>query len=711
MTFVILSPALACPSLAKKDDPVEVLLAAKSRDITDDLSTMTYSAWKTKKEKSIDKKDIEILPVIPLNHHISEYVMSAYKKRGFKTLIRAKIDISEKKGLYQLNNPFSEEVVTDILNDITPPPYLNYPMTPDRCSVSSFFSDEPVRLYHPVYVGEKDYLNIAHISDSHLAARMYLLEDRWNANFNRVWHTSTLSDEKPGEFSNFITQFTHLLKTINKDKTIDIIIHTGDIIDYNRGYYSPNGKNDLSQDYYFNKNWLLFYEILHNHYEKPVFTVLGNHDYRLNPYAPNPVVISRRIREFFNLAPMVNLTRSEMNTIHEDPYALHITENHLLKAPHAVHWYSVVINPLLDYQVFYGRMAFLMLDWNMGEDHEEGNPWAEKALSRRQWNMLTEWRKKVMNRRKRKGKGKGKGKRIVAVVAMHVSVFNPFPEMGDNPLMTNPKTNIFYKSFLIDRYSPEKDLVDGIFRLRRNEFIKLCLGNTQYGKTYTISPEKGIDVILTGHDHRTTFFQVEGPHVYLRKPDTIKEGPLFCNAISSGPIGIKNVGGGLERIQLEAPGYHVIYSDDKIAVKVNYSDFVSIRQDARHSFGEVARGKGFEVLDTVIDRPLLNPVYTWRVTNLKEGSTITSIKIVTGLARPVTVKKVPLGWKYTVDNEFTCITCEAHDRGQGIYCNDSGDITIKVQGESAERIGSLTVTWDMTDEHSPPVRVRVPSER
>jgi 3',5'-cyclic AMP phosphodiesterase CpdA len=702
MTFVILTPALACPSLVKKGDSVDVLLAARTRDIADALSNVTYSVWKTNKEKSIDKKDIEILSGGP-SAHISEYVVSAYKKRGFKTLVRAKINISEKKGLYQLHNPFSESVVTDILYEITPPPYLNYPLAADKCSESSFFSDEPVRLHHPVYIGEKEYLNIAHISDSHLAARMCLLEDRWNANAEQVWRTSTLTDEKPGEFSNFVTQFTHILKTINKDKKIDVIIHTGDILDYNRGFYNVTGENDLSRDYYFNRNWLLFYEILYHHYEKPVFTILGNHDYRLNPYAPNPVVISRRIREFFNLAPMVNLTRSEMNTIHEDPYALRIIENHLLKAPHAVHWYSVVINPLLDYQVFYGGMAFLMLDWNVGEDHEEGNPWADKVLSRRQWSMVKEWHKKVMDDRKRK--------RVVAVVAMHVSVFNPFPEMGDKELMTNPKTNVFYKSFL-DRYDPEKDLVDGTFRLRRSEFIRLCLGNSQYGSTYTISPEKGIDMVLTGHDHRTTFFQVEGPHVYLRKPDTITKGPLFCNAICSGPLGIKNVEGGPERIQLQAPGHHVMYCDDTIAVQVHYSDLVLIREDARCSFGEVASGGGFEVLDTVIARPLLNPVYAWKITNLRKGSTITSIKIVTGLTRPVQVTKVPLGWKYTVDcDEFTCITCKAHDRGQGIFFEDSGDITIKVQGESAERIGSLTVTWDMNNEDSPPVCVRVPSER
>lgn len=709
MTFIILTPALACPSLVDKSGHLEMLLLTKTKAI--DLSDITYSPWKTKKEKPIDKKDIEILPFEPSQCTISEYVISAYRKRGFKNLVRARITIPVKKGLYQLNNPFPEDI-TPILKNLKSPRFSRYPLLPDRGTVTSFFGKEPVTLHHPFYVGEKDYLNIAHISDSHLSACMYMLEDRWNSNHNNVWHQSSLSDERPGDFSNFNTQFEYLLKAINKDKTTDMIIHTGDITDYNRGYYNTEGENDLSRDYYMNRNWLLFYELLYRNYEKPFFSILGNHDYRLNPYAPNPVAISKRIREFFNMAPMVNLTRNEMNTIHEDPYSLNIRENHLVKAPHSVRWYSVVCNPLLDYQVFYGGMAFLMLDWNLGEDHEEGNPWAENVISPGQWKMLTDWYNKVMNCRN-KNKEKRENKKTIAVVAMHASVFNPFPEMGDKKLMMNPETHIFYESFLVDRYSPEKDLVDGIFRLKRNEFIRLCLGNNMYGSNnYDTFPEKGIDLVLTGHDHRSSFFQVEGPHVYLRRPDTIKEGPLFCNAICSGPIGIKNEEGGPERIQMDPPGYHVIYCNDSISVTVKSSDLVSIREDARCSFGEVARGEAFEVLDTVVDRLLLNPVYAWRVTNLKEGSAITKITIVTGSERPVKVTKAPLGWKHTAEHVdgFTCITCKAQYQGQGILFGHSRDITIKVKGESAEKIGSLTVTRDMGKEVSSPVRVRVPAD-
>lgn len=707
MNFIILTPALTCPFLAKKEGYLDVLLLARTRkNISEELSTMTFSTWKNKKEKSLDKKDIEIVPFTSSDYHISPYVISTYRKRGLTKLIKARIKIQLKKGLYQLHN---RERITDILRELKPPLRQKSPLSQDRCTRCSFFSKERVQLYHPFYVGEKEYLNIAHISDSHVAARMWMLEGRWNTNHHNVWSASSLSGEKPGEFSNFNEQFQHVLHTANKDKDIDIIIHTGDIIDYNRGYYNEHGENDLARDYYFNRNWLLFYELLLRHYEKPFFTVLGNHDYRLHPYPPNPVLLSKELWELFNMAPTVNLTRREMSFIHEDPHSLlkNIRKNHLRTALHSVRWYSLVMNPLLDYQIFYQNMAFMMLDWNRWEDHERGTPWAARVISRIQWNMFKRWHKKVVKRRKKR--------RIIAVVAMHPSVFNPFSELGDDLISTDPQTNIFYESTLVDTYQPQKDLVDGTFRLKRNEFIRFCLGNEEYGSNdYRILPEKGIDLILNGHAHRSGIFQVEGPHVYSRKLDTIKEGPLFCNAAACGPIGIKNDKGGPERIQPVPPGYHRIVIDGPISLTMEHSDLVHIREETRRDYGEVGQGPGFQVLDSVSEFLALNPEYTWQVQNLKNGSTITRIIITTGFRTEpsVTVTSVPLGWRHSVEKsgEFYTIACEAHDRGQGIFYEEIGEVRIKVEDHCTEKMGTLTVCWDMTDKLAPAVCVRVPGE-
>ena len=70
----------------------------------------------------------------------------------------------------------------------------------------------------------------------------------------------------------------------------DLIVITGDLIDYNRGLLwtkrEARMQNDLTEHYYWNVNWLCFYEMLLDTYKKPVFTLLGNHDWRLNPYTP-----------------------------------------------------------------------------------------------------------------------------------------------------------------------------------------------------------------------------------------------------------------------------------------------------------------------------------------------------------------------------------------------------------------------------------------
>ncbi|MBU7015198.1 MAG: metallophosphoesterase [Theionarchaea archaeon] len=687
MSFVVLTPALACPGLFKKGDEVDVLLLTTKSFHQDELCELSYSPWKKGKSKSLDRKDIEMVNFVPSDCHISEFVLSAYKKEGLTRLVRARIRLSVSKGLYQLAHS-SDEQVAHILRRESPDSFL----------------DDSVKLYHPFYIGKSDYLNIAHMSDSHMANRLYLLEDRWNSNYHDVRSQSCLEEGKPGDFSNYNAQVEHLLTMIAQNKDVDIIIHTGDITDYNRGYHNPDGENDLSRDYHLDRNWALFYQILYRTYEKPFFSVLGNHDYRLNPYPPNPLILSRRIREFFNMAPTVNLTRTEMNGLHEDPHALNITKNHILKAPYAVRWYALVLNPLLDYQFFYGNMAFLMLDWNLGEDHEEGNPWAEKALSPRQWKTLTLWRKKVINHRKRNP--------VVSVVAMHCSVFNPFPEIGDREVAANPETNIFYTSGLTDHYEPQKDLVDGTFRLKRNEFIRVCLGSSLYGRMgYTAIPEKGVDIVLTGHAHRTGIFQVEGPHVILRDGNALKRGPVFCNAISSGPIGIQNEEGGAEAVKLSPPGYHGVYTRDRIRIVVHQSELVSLRESARRSFGEIGLRETFEVSDRVADFFGLHTTYRWRVTNLKEGSTLTRIVITMRCTSPVEVTETPLGWKHSLASTdgHTILVCEAHDRGQGIYCGEAGEIHLDGP-RGVERMGILQVAWDMNDTLSRPMCVRVPAD-
>ncbi|MGH8247169.1 MAG: metallophosphoesterase, partial [Gammaproteobacteria bacterium] len=62
---------------------------------------------------------------------------------------------------------------------------------------------------------------------------------------------------------------------------------TGDLIDYGRGY-NDRGPIGTDESYWRDRNWFLFYEAIAGgtKYQKPVYTNLGNHDWRINPYPP-----------------------------------------------------------------------------------------------------------------------------------------------------------------------------------------------------------------------------------------------------------------------------------------------------------------------------------------------------------------------------------------------------------------------------------------
>ena len=74
---------------------------------------------------------------------------------------------------------------------------------------------------------------------------------------------------------------------------------TGDLIDYGRGFWGISKPNEVQVDalYHTDRNWFLFYYLLASggNYSTPTYTILGNHDWRINPYppfapgAPNPI--------------------------------------------------------------------------------------------------------------------------------------------------------------------------------------------------------------------------------------------------------------------------------------------------------------------------------------------------------------------------------------------------------------------------------------
>ncbi|WP_457641998.1 metallophosphoesterase [Persephonella sp.] len=268
--------------------------------------------------------------------------------------------------------------------------------------------------YHPVYIPKdgKKYLNIAHISDTHVSRR-------WNAmaywanirkgeyNEGKLKIQANGKDCSPEEgspwdnFNNPNRRFEEALQKANKNSNVDIIIITGDLIDYNMGYCGDyedcekkKEKDKVQEDkrkkdryfkhniksYYPNYNWVLFYELLLKNYEKPVFTILGNHDYRLAPYGvvtKDEPVIGKLTGEQ-NYADDLGIKvkgndldclKKAIDFIYPQKMRKYFGYGSELKTSYDhVKWYNIVINPALDYMFTYGDMGFIFLDWRENEE-------------------------------------------------------------------------------------------------------------------------------------------------------------------------------------------------------------------------------------------------------------------------------------------------------------------------------------------------------
>ncbi len=252
---------------------------------------------------------------------------------------------------------------------------------------------------HPLFVerSAKSELRVGHLTDTHVSVRADVYEHNLAKAGVRV------------AYNNWNTSFTKAYDGAKRDT--DVILITGDIIDYGRGHWGIPAARSLASDrlYQEDRNWFLFQDLLASGdaYRVPVYTILGNHDWRLNPYPPfavagapspkllihdharRPVEEQERIlttahgdgakRAFSYQAKAENswqLLREQTGsalkalgkmllqtrTMDEPGSPAHTTIE-------SVAWYLLAINPFFDYAfVLPGRQRVLMLDWAEDED-------------------------------------------------------------------------------------------------------------------------------------------------------------------------------------------------------------------------------------------------------------------------------------------------------------------------------------------------------
>ncbi len=300
-------------------------------------------------------------------------------------------------------------------------------------------------ILHPLFVwrNRKPSLHIGHITDTHVDVRADVYD--WNlsaagkhaaAERARLIAqrkpvdalTDVLADRKDG-YNNFNRSFEAAYKKV-KDGA-DILLMTGDLIDYGRGFWGTGKPNDVQVDalYHTDRNWFLFYYLLASggKYSTPTYTILGNHDWRINPYppfapgAPNPIELlhghlqdipvpaskdnndtsEKRKQRFAALLKRIIETAHgpghkrgfSYSTEAEGAFGLlgsqglATTASVLLKlfaqssnpvalkgfpvetSIESIAWYLLTINPFLDYTfTLPGEQSVLMLDWAKDED-------------------------------------------------------------------------------------------------------------------------------------------------------------------------------------------------------------------------------------------------------------------------------------------------------------------------------------------------------
>ena len=446
---------------------------------------------------------------------------------------------------------------------------------------------------HPVFV--KRYtapIRIAQVTDTHV-------DIRWDVYEANLRLESKLAGAR---FNNCNKNFVRIYNEANQQS--DVILLTGDLIDYGRGHIGPdlNGHKveTLGRDdhYHEDRNWFLFYYLLASgqNYSKPAYTILGNHDWRLNPYppfapgAPDLWELFDSGNDSKKFPELKELLKLAHGPGHEQKYSYVLeTESYLKVASRGIRaffgdlaqdgspvqtriesikWYLLLINPFLNYSFSLpSGQQLLMLDFAKDESLQNPDkPYAENWLGfgPRAAKCPTAFQKWLLDHFM---SAPGTAK----VIGVHVPPMGPFPEWTDAELMQGIKTYHGGKdSFFRKPNGPIVQISDHLtFAIRpTDEPYGVAADYGSFAKenernwfiTNVWNSTHGIRLILSGHIHRrglftvrryreqgkdywklqdVSAFNIKGMHFPLAASSggTNYLGPLYVNTTSAGPLG------------------------------------------------------------------------------------------------------------------------------------------------------------------------------
>lgn len=281
-----------------------------------------------------------------------------------------------------------------------------------------------VRSHHPVYVFDGGSpFKLGHLTDLHLDVRLDVMAQNPMRIIPDEAGVSDVATPPVGELiNNYNATFTELAHAVLDGA--DALVLTGDLIDYNRGFaLSAQGDVDerfcwklglsageQGSRYKRERNWMHFFQILLGLYDqkkKPIFTTLGNHDYRPNPYSVYPGFSMPW--GSFSVYPTIggdlNLTLLELASCYGPQFASVTMNGTQIRADvdsldnfaWSVRWYHTAISCWKDLAVTAGDVSLLLMDWDVEEScisvHKgSALPRAKLFMTKAQMKIYERWR-------------------------------------------------------------------------------------------------------------------------------------------------------------------------------------------------------------------------------------------------------------------------------------------------------------------------------
>jgi hypothetical protein len=253
--------------------------------------------------------------------------------------------------------------------------------------------------YHSLVVSKQNWenFNLFHATDLHLAERndrMFDLIKRWYKTL-KLDKLEGLVSRNEGDSSflnknalekrliNPNNQYRKFIKIVNEKvlkNELDLVILTGDLVDFTILSKLPKDLRKLFLNDYENSNWKVFKSITLNHPQKqregmiegeeilaPIFTTIGNHDYRPNHYD---------IR-WAGMYKKMGLKLEEALALNDKLLAIPITA--LTKTNKALKGYWSEINILMNFSLRIGKNILIFLNsgsdsWKNFSDLVSGHP-------------------------------------------------------------------------------------------------------------------------------------------------------------------------------------------------------------------------------------------------------------------------------------------------------------------------------------------------